>query len=117
MPNSGLFGPFDLTADGVSNQVTGTGPGAYALGTLKNDGLFYIDYIGRSDDDLAARLQDHVPTSYPHFKYAFYPSALAAFNKECQLYHEFKPTANKVHPARPKGTRHPCPVPNCRDLA
>lgn len=116
MPNSELFGAYNLTTAGVEAAVKGVGPGAYALGTLKTDGMFYIDYIGRSDDDLASRLQAHVTKPYPHFKYGFYPSALAAFNKECQLYHDFKPKDNKVHPARPKGSNAPCPVASCFEL-
>lgn len=61
MANSGLYGPYSLTADGVSNNVKGMGPGAYALGQTKLNGNFAIAYVGRSDDDLAGRLQQHVP--------------------------------------------------------
>src|ERR1700682_92908 len=98
MPVTGLHGPHNLTADGIAAAVKGVGPGAYALGTLKTDGVFYVSYVGRSDGDLAARLQDHIPKPYPHFKYAFYPSALDAFNKECQLYHDFGSNNNECHP-------------------
>jgi hypothetical protein len=109
MPNSGLHGPHDLTPIGVSNNVKGIGPGAYALGKVGTDGTFYIDYVGRSDDDLAARLQQHTPERYPKFKYGFLSTAKAAFEKECNLYHDFNPPDNKVHPARPKGTNWSCP--------
>lgn len=116
MPTTGLFGPHNLTTDGVTSAVRGVGAGAYALGTLKTDGIFYVSYVERSDGDLAARLQDHVPKHYPHFKYAFYPSSLDAFKKECQLYHDFGQLDNECHPARPDGTLHPCPVSGCREL-
>lgn len=109
MPKSDLYGPFSLTADGVSNAVKGIGPGAYALGNSQSDG-FHIEYVGRSDDDLAKRLQDHVPEHYLQFKYGFYDSAKAAFEKECRLYHDFNPPDNKVHPARPKNANWSCPV-------
>jgi hypothetical protein len=36
------------------------------------------------------------------------PSAKAAFDKECDLYHDFKPPDNKVHPARQKGANWTC---------
>ncbi len=108
MPTTGLYGPHTLTTVGVSNNVKGVGAGAYALGRLAADGTFYIDYVGRSDDDLGARLQQHTPEKYTHFKYGFLPSAKAAFDKECDLYHDFKPPDNKVHPARQKGANWTC---------
>lgn len=110
MANSGLYGPYSLTADGVSNNVKGMGPGAYALGQTKLNGNFAIAYVGRSDDDLAGRLQQHVPEHYQHYKYAFFSSAKAAFEKECHLYHDFNPPDNKVHPARPQEMNLKCPV-------
>ncbi len=116
MPSTGLFGPHPLTSNGVSVAVKGVGPGAYALGTVDQNNVFHVSYVGRSDDDLAARLQKHVPEPYKHFKYAFYPSAKDAFDKECNLFHDFEPPDNKVHPARPKGTKYPCPVADCDEL-
>ncbi|MBZ5524208.1 MAG: hypothetical protein LAP21_18385, partial [Acidobacteriia bacterium] len=108
---TGLFGPHSLTSTGVAAAMKGTtGPGAYALGKLGDDGLFYINYVGRSDDDLAGRLQDHTPEYYPQFMYAFYQSMKDAFDKECHLYHAFKPRDNKVHPARPTNAMWACPV-------
>lgn len=106
--SSGLYGPFDLTQAGVANAVKGVGAGAYALGSVGADGLFYIDYVGRSDSDLAARLQQHTPEHYLKFKFGFYSTAKAAFDKECSLYHDFRPTDNKVHPARTKGANWSC---------
>ena len=70
--------------------------------------ILVISYVGRSDDDLAARLQQHVALPYLHFKYGFLPSAAAAFNKECELYHDFDPPGNKVHPAKPKNSLLAC---------
>jgi len=87
-----------------------TGPGAYALGKLGEDNIFYIFYIGRSDNDLAGRLQQHVTEHYPQFMHAFYTSTKLAFEKECHLYHDFSPTDNKIHPARPYREKWSCPV-------
>ena len=108
MPSSGLRGTFPLTQTGIDENVTKTSPGAYALGYVK-DSTFYIDYAGRSDVDVADRLKDHIG-SYRRFKYEYYPSAKAAFEKECRVYHDFKPKDNKVHPARPTGSGWGCPV-------
>lgn len=112
MPSSGLNGPFSLTSDGVAGAVTRISAGAYVLGRILANGNFQIDYAGRSDGDVAGRLQQHVPERYTHFKFGYFASAKAAFEKECRLYHDFDPPDNKVHPARPQGSDWKCPV--CR---
>lgn len=109
MANSGLHGPYPLTTEGVSTNVRGKGPGAYALGHTDEEKIFRISYVGRSDDDLAARLQQHVPERYLQFKYGFYASATEAFEKECTLYHDFTPPDNLVHPAKPRDSHCSCP--------
>lgn len=108
MASSGLRGPFPLTNESIGNNVTRKSPGAYALGSSK-DGTFYIYYVGRADVSVASRLHDHVG-KYDRFKYEYYGSAKAAFEKECRLYHDFEPRDNKVHPARPAGSGWKCPV-------
>jgi hypothetical protein len=111
MATTGLSGPFNLTADGVSAAVKQKSPGAYALGKTEN-GAFAVHYVGRSDVDLAARLQQHVFKWYPHFKCGYLPSPKSAFEKECRLYHDFNPPDNDVHPARPSNSNWGCPVCN-----
>ena len=108
MPNSGLSGPYSLTKQSIDKNVTRTSPGAYALGKTSAN-TFHISYVGRSDDDVADRLQDHVG-NYDQFKYGYFDSAKAAFEKECRLYHDFDPPDNKVHPARPQNANWMCPV-------
>jgi|SRR5579872_2152264 hypothetical protein len=112
MANTGLDGPFPLTKLGVANAVTKVSAGAYALGHTNSNSLFEVEYVGRSDDDLAKRLQDHVPEPYQQFKARYFPSAEEAFKKECHLYHDFPNRNNKVHPARTKERNWSCPV--CR---
>lgn len=107
MASTGLRGPFPLTQNGIDSNVKKTSAGAYALGKVEN-GTFYIRYVGRSDNDVNDRLHDHVG-KYSRFKYEYYGSAKAAFEKECRLYHDFKPTNNKVHPSRPAGSGWKCP--------
>jgi hypothetical protein len=109
MATTGLFGPHHLTNAGIDGAVRGVGPGAYALGTSDTAGNLTVRYVGRSDDDLNARLKQHLG-KYQHFKYAFFPTAKAAFDKECALYHDFKPSDNAIHPARPQGSMLRCPV-------
>jgi|SRR6267154_3092945 len=110
MATSGLRGPFPLTVAGINNEVTKTSAGAYALGKVDNNGTFEIHYVGRSDDNVANRLLDHVQRWYPEFKYEYYSSGKTAFEKECSLYHDFSPPDNDIHPAKPAGTNHRCSV-------
>ena len=109
MACSGLRGPYPLTTTGVSDNAMHIVPGAYALGRVVNGSIFLISYVGRSDKDVNARLHDHVEGEHSSFKFEPYASAKAAFEKECDLYHDFSPPGNKVHPARPVGTRWKCP--------
>jgi hypothetical protein len=119
MPTSGLYGPYELTTQNIDAVVRGIGPGAYLLGRLNASGdSFIADYAGRSDDDLNDRLKDWVGGKYPQFKYGFYDSPKAAFEKECHLFHDFGGTTtldNDIHPARPKGTDWKCPRCNVFD--
>jgi hypothetical protein len=108
MSTSGLFGPNQLTVQGIASAVSGVGPGAYVLGRSTVE-TFFVSYVGRSDTDLANRLNSHVG-KYSHFKYGFFPSPKAAFDKECFLFHSFGETSldNAIHPARPQGTGWTC---------
>lgn len=108
MASSNLLGPYELTSNKVDAVVADKSIGAYALGTVKN-GVFYIYYVGRSDQDLNKRLKQHVG-NYDDFKFEYYDSAKAAFEKECHLYHDFKPRDNDIHPRRPTGSNWKCPV-------
>jgi hypothetical protein len=110
MASTGLNGPYALTTDRIDVAITKTSPGAYALG-VTTDGTFYVSYVGRSDTDVNARLKNHVG-SYKHFKYGYFSSPKAAFEKECNLYHDFDNLDNDVHPARPAGSNWTCP--RCR---
>ncbi len=46
------------------------------------------------------------------FKFGYFPSAEAAFERECELYHDFKPAGNRLHPDRPSRSSLECP--RCR---
>src|SRR5260221_10165375 len=109
MAGDWLRGPWQLAVGNIDMAVSKTSPGAYALG--HSDGsTFYISYVGRSDGNVNKRLKDHVG-KYQHFKYEYFPSPKAAFDKECELFHAFGETAldNKVHPDRPENSGWKCP--------
>jgi len=107
LASSGLKGPYALNDTSIDTQVSYVSPGAYALGRTK-DGTFYIAYVGRSDGDINDRLHDHVG-NYEQFKFDYFSSPKAAFEKECNLFHDFSPGDNKVHPARPANSGWKCP--------
>jgi len=114
MPSTGLNGPYPLTHPEIRRVASRTSPGAYALGESRN-GTFYINYVGRSDSDIAARLSQHVG-AYSQFKFGYFGSPKAAFEKECRLWHDFGGPSgnldNKVQSARPTGANWQCPVCN-----
>ncbi len=110
MASTGLSGPFKLSTKEIEAAVKSKSPGTYALGYTK-DGTFYVDYVGRADVDVKVRLMDHATEAKStEFKYGYNSTAEAAFAKECQLFHDFPNTRNKVHPARPTGSKAKCPV-------
>lgn len=114
MPTTGLRGPYSLDTKTIDAVVTKkTSAGAYALGyTKKKDGkeTFYPIYVGRSDSDINGRLKSWVGSKYSKFKFDYYGSPKAAFEKECNLYHDWKKQLdNKEHPDRPENANWKCP--------
>jgi hypothetical protein len=110
MASTGLNGPYPLTSSGVDAAVDKISAGAYALGYTDDNDVFHVQYVGRSDDDVKARLKSHVSEPYKKFKFGYYQSAEAAYSKECHLYHDFNPRDNSVHPAAPAGSNAVCPI-------
>lgn len=111
MAKTGLRGPYQLTFDGIASAVTRQSAGVYVLGHTTDEGKFRIQYIGRSDSDVRDTLRGYIGSN-TSFKYGYYPSSKDAFLKECDLYHDFGPPGNKIHPDRPKGSSLECP--RCR---
>jgi hypothetical protein len=110
MPSSGLSGAYDLTEESIDERVARTSAGAYALGYTK-DNTFRTWYVGRADDDVNGQLKDHIgeQAEYQQFKYGYCRSTKAAYQKECALYHDFKPPYNRIHPAAPPTSYWACP--------
>ena len=112
IPSAGLSASHTLDPETIAAVVSRKSPGVFALGRSEA-GTFYIRYVGRSDDDVAAVLKEHVG-DYQHFKFAYFGSSRTAFEKECQLYHDFGETKlnNRFHPLRPSAGSWHCP--RCR---
>lgn len=111
MSSTGLLGPFRLAYDDITNAIPRVAPGAFVLGHKGPDGRFYVDYVGRADRDIRDRLLQLIGSGNL-FKYRCLTSMEAAFHAECDLFHDFQPPGNRMHPDRPAGTNFECP--RCR---
>lgn len=105
---------FALTAERIDQLVTKTSAGVYALDRTTTPG-FTVNYVGRADENLAARLKQHAAEGYyKYFQFEYHPNAKAAFERECELYHSYSNLDNIIHPATPKNMHYSCPVRGCR---
>ncbi|MEA4968763.1 MAG: hypothetical protein VB048_11690 [Bacteroidaceae bacterium] len=112
MANLEMNGPYLLTNDEIDKRVESGKIGNYALGYVKEK-VFYVKYVGRSDNDLNKRLKEHLGENYSYFKYSYSSSIKNAFEKECKNYHDFggaDKLDNKIHPDKPENTSYKCPV-------
>ena len=85
--------------------------GAYVL----SRGGQRVHYVGRSDSNLRARIQQSAKLDgYTHFWFGYASSPMQGFKAECQLWHRFQPVDNENHPAVPAGANWRCPVRGCQ---
>jgi len=117
MPSLNMSGPYDLTKISIDANVRRTSPGNYVLGKVNDEGTFIVNYVGRSDTDVVQRLSNYIGhTKYKKFKFSYASSPKAAFEKECQNYHDFdgkEKLDNATHPQRPDASFWKCPVSGC----
>jgi len=131
MPNLNLGNAYELTSENI-NKLVEQKTGNYALGNFRKSSSslvkkFFPHYVGSSFTDLRAEIiqqgislkinQKGTP-KYTHFKFSHDANtAIKAFKKECQNYHDFKSILeNERHPKRPEGKTPQnlkCPVKNC----
>lgn len=106
-----LFGPYLLNKEGIDYNVLvmDNEVGVYALGYTSKDGEFHVENIGRVKRGLHRKLYEFEGV-YKEFRFKFFVNEQAAFNQECELFHELKPRDTFVHPLRPAGSRKKCPV-------
>ena len=114
-----MEGPFVFSATKIDEEVTKKAAGNYALGYKNEESVFIVKYVGRADSDLNKRLKDHIGENYKYFKYSYATSPKAAFEKECENYHDFgenKKLDNEIHPDRPSNSKDwSCPRCNIYD--
>lgn len=109
MSLASLHGPYVLDEANLLALLRQHKPGTFALGRYTATG-FQVMHAGRSDTDLDLGLRPWIGR-WPHFKFRYFESARAAFDQECELYHEFLAPALQPdgHPARAAGTDWTCP--------
>ncbi|WP_071603291.1 hypothetical protein [Dickeya oryzae] len=108
---------YELTSEEIDRVVPPNTAGNYALGYIRGN-QFMVRYIGRSDSDVNQRLKSHIG-KHPlctHFKFSTASSPKAAFEKECQNWHDFELPENQIHPDRPSNSKNwKCPCCNIFD--
>ena len=65
-----MKGPFLLTRSIINEKVDQDRVGNYALG-YSDGNTFCVQYVGRSDTDVKARLEQHVPEKYSRFMFSY----------------------------------------------
>ncbi|MFC2059050.1 hypothetical protein ACFLTS_05400 [Chloroflexota bacterium] len=109
MASLGMEGPYNMDIATIEAHIAQMSPGNYALGRENEKGQFLIGCVGRSDSDIGTGLKLWVGrTDRPLFKFSYAISAEAAFEKECDNYHDFKRSTKEAHPNRPVGTNFRC---------
>lgn len=108
-----MKGPYLYTREAIDENVTKTSAGNYALGYKDEKSTFIVQYVGRSDSDVASELKNYLSSRYRRFKFSYASSLKETFEKECKNYHDFggkKSLDNERHPGRPYGANWECPV-------
>jgi hypothetical protein len=106
-----------LSVQIITEVVSRISAGAYALGVVQ-EGRFHALYVGRSDDNVAKRLRSWLKRSsrYKSFTFAYASSPKAAFEEECEEFHDFggvERLDNVGHPQRPPKSDWLCPRCDC----
>jgi hypothetical protein len=85
---TGLLGPYRLNFDAIGAAVTRDSAGVYALGYASSEGKFCINHVGRADSSVKSKLRDCIGSA-TLFKFLYLPTSKAAFERECELFHDF----------------------------
>ena len=104
-----MSGPFPLSHQNIDSRIPPSTAGVFVLGTIDNRGTIkVVEVLGRSDNDLAGQLKQHVGRA-DGFLFQIAPTPTEAFHMECDLYHRLG-RADFLHPVRPAGTALLCPI-------
>ena len=103
-----MNGPYDLSFDTLERVLSKGRRGVFSVGYVDREDRFRVQSVGRDDYDLRARLCELIGSS-AMFKFALINDSRAAFERECELFHDLRPPSNFIHPSRPSGTDWKCP--------
>ena len=102
----------------VDNSTDWSSASVFVVGGIHKsaDGKFrfQIRKVSHVDGDLGKELRNYVG-KFSGFRFKFFRSTRNAYDKECQIYHQFKPIKNIAHPVRPRHTKFVCPVADCNE--
>lgn|GEM_PF-1365619 len=120
--NAGLGKPMPLDEETIKREVDNgadwSSASVFVLGGIRkgDDGKprFQIRFVSHVDGDLGQELRKYIG-KYKGFRFKFFRSTHNAYDRECQIYHDFKPRENTQHPTKPKHTKFLCPVPECSE--
>ena len=119
---SGLGKPIPLQEVDILREVDNSrdwsSASVFVLGGIRKsaDGKFrfQIRKVSHVEGDLGKELRNYIG-EFSGFRFKFFRSTRNAYDKECQIYHQFKPIKNITHPIRPKHTKFVCPVADCNE--
>ena len=119
MASTGLNGSYSLDNDTIDSNVNKKSAGVYVLGYTKTEKKnekekkwFIVNYVGRADKDINDRLKKWVDKKYKRFKFGYFDTPKTAFEKECNIYHDFgekESLDNDIHPDRSENKNWQCP--------
>ena len=120
IPKSGLGKPMPLEELTIQEEVDRSkdwsSASVFVLGGVRKDGdgklRFHIRKVSHVDGDLGKELRKFIG-KYSGFRFKFFRSTRNAYDRECQIYHNFKPIENIKHPVKPKDTKFNCSVADC----
>ena len=103
---------FPLTVAAIENAVKRVAGGVYVLDPPDPRTKAPIGFVGRSDTDVADGLHRHAKAGYTRFAFAYTKSPMDGYRRECQMWHDWKPSANPLHPTPPAGNAVRCLICN-----
>ena len=113
-----MQGPFPLLRSVILPAVANAPCGNYRLSKSDLGETFVVDYVGRSDTQLAERIADHInENEYKTFVFCAKLTPGSAYRQECSDFHDFGGDIGLLendpvlgHPHAPEGESLQCPV-------
>lgn len=116
-PSSEMVGPYVLDQETVNDLISKQKYGWYWLGRTFNANVPQVNYVGRSDTDLAERILKPREHKYRFFWCRITRTVRDAFEGECRDWHAWREKGckldNDIHPDEPDDHKYSCPIEGC----